>query len=255
MSLEINWSKNITIANYHALSRDAQPRAVPGGGAHVPIPRDIRFRNVHVNAESGYAICDENGCGTFLRVSKFPYENAIQDVTHHLEVREREFAVLDVPAAAGGSRPARRRPRSLEPAARSRSWKAASSRSPAPPSTPPARSTSSITISSGFSLVGGARPDVVRHDPLDPVNLAVDKVRATCWCCRPPGRKARSTRSSPAAPDDEIDRARSRSRRAPHPGAAASLPVNVGTTANSRTSSILDTYELHDAGADVRART
>ncbi|MBV8771595.1 MAG: SMP-30/gluconolactonase/LRE family protein, partial [Deltaproteobacteria bacterium] len=53
--------------------------------------------NVHVNAESGYAICDGNGCGTFLRASKFPYENAIEDVTHHLEVREREFAVLDIP--------------------------------------------------------------------------------------------------------------------------------------------------------------
>ena len=38
--------------------------------------RDIRFRNVHVNAESGYGICDANGCGTFLRASKFPYENA-----------------------------------------------------------------------------------------------------------------------------------------------------------------------------------
>jgi DNA-binding beta-propeller fold protein YncE len=51
-----------------------------------------------VNAESGYDVCDNNGCGTFLRLSKFPYENAIEDVTHHLEVREREFAVLDIPA-------------------------------------------------------------------------------------------------------------------------------------------------------------
>jgi hypothetical protein len=51
-----------------------------------------------VNAESGYDICDTNGCGTFLRVSKFPYENAIEDITHHLEVRECEFAVLDIPA-------------------------------------------------------------------------------------------------------------------------------------------------------------
>ena len=32
-----------------------------------------------------------------MRLSKFPYENAIEDVTHHLEVREREFAVLDIP--------------------------------------------------------------------------------------------------------------------------------------------------------------
>jgi len=52
---------------------------------------------VHVNAESGYGICDANGCGTFLRLSKFPYENAIEDVTHHLQVREREFASLDIP--------------------------------------------------------------------------------------------------------------------------------------------------------------
>jgi len=59
---------------------------------------DIRFRNVHVNAESGVGTCDENGCGTFLRLTKYPFENAIQDITHGLEVREREFAVLDVPA-------------------------------------------------------------------------------------------------------------------------------------------------------------
>ena len=58
---------------------------------------------MHVNAESGYATCDNNGCGTFLRLSKFPYENAIEDVTHHLEVREREFAVLDIPAQSAAA--------------------------------------------------------------------------------------------------------------------------------------------------------
>ncbi|MEJ2111163.1 MAG: glycosyl hydrolase family 28-related protein [Acidobacteriota bacterium] len=45
----------------------------------------------------GVGFCDEDGCHTFLRLSKFPYENSIQDRTHHLEVREREFAVLDIP--------------------------------------------------------------------------------------------------------------------------------------------------------------
>jgi SMP-30/gluconolaconase/LRE-like protein len=59
----------------------------------------IRFRNVHVNAESGLAACDAAGCTTTLRASKFPYENAIVDVTRGVQVREREFAVLDVPAA------------------------------------------------------------------------------------------------------------------------------------------------------------
>src|SRR6185503_16964775 len=61
----------------------------------------IRFRNVHVNAESGLGTSDSQGPATFLRVSKFPYENAIVDVTRRVQVREREFAVLDVPAAPG----------------------------------------------------------------------------------------------------------------------------------------------------------
>ncbi|MBV8895051.1 MAG: SMP-30/gluconolactonase/LRE family protein [Acidobacteriaceae bacterium] len=96
LSLELDWSKNITIANYHGY-RVTRSRAPFPAAVRLYNSTNIHFRNVHVNAESGYAICDENGCGTFLRVSKYPYSNAIQDVTHHLEVREREFAVLDIP--------------------------------------------------------------------------------------------------------------------------------------------------------------
>jgi hypothetical protein len=69
---------------------------------------DIHFRNVHVNAESGFSTCDDNGCGTYLRASKYPYENAIEDLTQHLQVREREFAALDVDAVAGKGKPATR---------------------------------------------------------------------------------------------------------------------------------------------------
>jgi hypothetical protein len=96
LSLEINFSHNITFANYHAY-RVTRSRAPFPTAVRIFNSSDIHFRNVHVNAESGYGICDNNGCGTFLRLSKFPYENAIEDVTHHLEVREREFAVLDIP--------------------------------------------------------------------------------------------------------------------------------------------------------------
>ncbi|MGU3317438.1 SMP-30/gluconolactonase/LRE family protein [Sphingomonas sp. M6A6_1c] len=39
-------------------------------------------------------------CGTFSRASKYPFENAIKDYTRRQEVREREFAKLDVPATA-----------------------------------------------------------------------------------------------------------------------------------------------------------
>ena len=97
LSLEIDFWRNITIANYHGY-RVTRSRAPFPAAVRLYQSSDIHFRNVHVNAESGYGICDENGCGTFLRLSKFPYENAIEDVTHHLEVREREFAVLDIPA-------------------------------------------------------------------------------------------------------------------------------------------------------------
>jgi hypothetical protein len=96
LSLEFDWSKNITVANYHGY-RVTRSRAPFPAAVRLYNSSGIHFRNVHVNAESGYATCDDNGCGTFLRVSKFPYENAIQDMTHHLEVREREFAVLDIP--------------------------------------------------------------------------------------------------------------------------------------------------------------
>jgi hypothetical protein len=97
LSLEIDWSRNITIANYHAY-RVTRSRAPFPTAVRIYNSSGIHFRNVHVNAESGYDVCDNNGCGTFLRLSKFSYENAIEDVTHHLEVREREFAVLDIPA-------------------------------------------------------------------------------------------------------------------------------------------------------------
>lgn len=113
LSLEFDWSKNITVANYHGY-RVTRSRAPFPAAVRLYQSSNIRFRNVHVNAESGYAICDENGCGTFLRVSKFPYENAIQDITHHLEVREREFAVLDVPAEPAKPAASGRQVRRLE---------------------------------------------------------------------------------------------------------------------------------------------
>jgi hypothetical protein len=97
LSLEFDWSHNITVANYHGY-RVTRSRAPYAAAVRLYNSSDIHFRNVLVNAESGYATCDANGCGTFLRVSKYPYENAIEDVTHKLEVRERQFAVFDVPA-------------------------------------------------------------------------------------------------------------------------------------------------------------
>jgi hypothetical protein len=98
VSLEIRNSSDILVANYHGYR---VTRTVKPARAAVELQKvdNIRFRNVHVNAESGLGTRDDEGQPTtFLRASKYPYENAIYDLTSGLEVREREFAVLDVKA-------------------------------------------------------------------------------------------------------------------------------------------------------------
>ena len=97
LSLDIRNSRNILVTNYHGyrVTRTFKPAPMAVRLEHAS---GIRFRNVHVNAESGLGTSDSQGPTTFLRASKFPYENAIVDVTRGRQVREREFAVLDVPA-------------------------------------------------------------------------------------------------------------------------------------------------------------
>lgn len=107
ISTEMRHSRNILFANYHGyrVTRSIKPM---DAAVKLYESGDIRFRNVHVNAESGFASCDAKGCGTYLRASKYPFENAIEDLTRGQEVREREFARLDVPAApaTAAARPA-----------------------------------------------------------------------------------------------------------------------------------------------------
>lgn len=100
VSFDIRNSRNILLANYHAyrVTRGVKPAPM---AVRLENSTDIRFRNVHVNAESGLSANDANGPGTYLRASKFPYENSIVDVTRKLEVREREFAVLNVATTTG----------------------------------------------------------------------------------------------------------------------------------------------------------
>ena len=223
LSLEFDWSSNITVANYHGY-RVTRSRAPFPAAVRLYNSGNIHFRNVHVNAESGYGICDANGCGTFLRVSKFPYENAIEDVTHHLEVREREFAVLDVPAQ---------------------------------PKMPSLADASAMLapgskveqLEDGFFSISGAAVDaagklyfadhhqqrifgwsagegltVERDNPLNPVNLAFDKAgdllvlssdgpEGTVYSFQPGTLSGQITVLEPQA-------------AAPHPGANALLPVN-----------------------------
>lgn len=223
LSLEIDWSKNITVANYHGY-RVTRSRAPFPAAVRLYHSENIHFRNVHVNAESGYAVCDTNGCGTFLRVSKFPYENAIQDMTHHLEVREREFAVLDIPA--NPAKPA-----------------------PGDASTVLAPGSKVVKLEDGFFSISGAAVDaagklyfvdrhqqriygwsaaqglsIERDNPLDPVNLAFDKA-GDLLVLSSDGPEGTVYSFRPGSPEDQITLLAPQPTMQ-HPGAVALLPVN-----------------------------
>jgi sugar lactone lactonase YvrE len=223
ISLEVRNSRNILIANYHAyrVTRSYKPAV---SAVKLYNVSDTHFRNVHVNAESGFATCDANGCGTYARASKYPFENAIQDETHHLDVREREFAVRDVPASPAIPAPAPL-PAVFAPGAQLRK------------------------LEDGFWSIAGAAVDaegrlyfidrrfqriyswstdeglmVVRDQPIDPVNLAVDKsgnllvlsslgAEASVYSLKP-GTRDGSITLIPPTP------------AAQHPGATVLMPVN-----------------------------
>ncbi|MCX8476234.1 MAG: glycosyl hydrolase family 28-related protein [Sphingomonas sp.] len=218
VALEIRDSRNILVANFHGY-RVTRTRKPAPAAVTLYNSRDIRFRNVHVNGESGLATCDENGCATFLRLTKFPYDNAIRDVTHGLDVREREFAVLDVAGAPDPVRPSILAGARLE------------------------------KLADGFHSAGGGavdaegrlyfvdrffrriwrwsddrRLEIVRDAALDPVNLAVDRsgnlMVLSSW-----GRNGTVYSFHPGAPDQEMT-VIPPTPVAARPGARLALPVN-----------------------------
>lgn len=83
LALEINRSKNITVANYHSYRVISSYAPFPYA-VRVSQSAGIRFRNIHVYSNS-----------------KVSFDSAVMDATHHAEVRAREFAWLDVSDAAG----------------------------------------------------------------------------------------------------------------------------------------------------------
>ncbi|MDR6529449.1 hypothetical protein J2800_000164 [Caulobacter rhizosphaerae] len=219
VSLEIRDSHDILLANYHAY-RVTRTRKPAAAAVKVYNSRDIRFRNVAVNGESGFSTCDENGCATFLRLTKYPYENAIQDVTSGLEARERQFAVLDLVAAP----------------------------TPVAPSTFPAGARVERLADGFYSLGGGAvdaagtlyftdrrhqriyswsdarKLSIVRDNTLDPVNLAVDG-SGNLLVLSSDGRDGTVYSFKPGAPDTEVT-VIAATAAADHPAATTVLPVN-----------------------------
>jgi len=217
VSFEIRNSNNILIANYHGyrVTRSYHPAET---AVKLVNASQIRFRNVHINAESGVALCDNIGCGTYLRASKYPFENAIQDKTRKLDVREREFAALDVVGAVS-------------------------------PGTPPAVDPRVKTLETGFWSISGATVgadgalyfiekrfqriyrwttakglEVVRDSSLDATNLAADRSgnllvvsslgpQGAVYSIDPNGPKDQLTMIAPTA-------------AAPRAGGKTLLPVN-----------------------------
>ena len=220
ISTEIRNSRNILFANYHGyrVTRTIKPM---DAAVKLYNSGDIRFRNVHVNAESGFASCDAKGCGTYLRASKFPFENAIKDMTRRQEVREREFARLDVPAAP-----------------------ATAATQPAIPVSPGVEK-----LADGFYSIAGGSIDakgklyfidrqfqrihgwtkaeglsIVADAPLDAVNLAVDR-SGKLLVQSSAGRDGTVYSIDPSRPAEVTVIAPTAA--SPHRGAATLLPVNV----------------------------
>jgi hypothetical protein len=219
ISTEFRNSRNILFANYHGyrVTRSIKPM---DAAVKLYNSSDIRFRNVHVNGESGFASCDDKGCGTYLRASKFPFENAIKDMTSGREVREREFARLDLPAA------------------------------------PPAATSSAVPVSpgveklaDGFYSIAGAAVDakgklyfidrffqrihgwteqeglsIVADAPLDPVNLAIDR-SGKLMVLSSAGHDATVYNIDPAKPNEVRVIAPTPAKQ--HAGAMTALPGNM----------------------------
>lgn len=82
LPVDIRDSSNITFANLHMYRVVSSYQPYPNA-VSVSNSKDIRFRNLH---------CYSN--------SKVSFDNGVYDSTHHIEIRQREFAWLNVSGAA-----------------------------------------------------------------------------------------------------------------------------------------------------------
>jgi sugar lactone lactonase YvrE len=223
-SLEISRSKNITIANYHGYRVTRSYHPVPYA-VRIYDSSDIRFRNVHVDSNSSAAQCDESGCRQLARSSKLAFETCIVDETRRAEVRDREFAWLDVSGPPAPSKP----------------------RGPSPVLQPGA---AVEKLTGGFYNASGGAVDasgqlyfvdahwhriyrwspesktlaIVRDNPLDPVNLAFDKA-GNLMVVSSGGKGMTVYAFRPDGPDDQVA-VLEPEPAAERQGMTATLPVN-----------------------------
>ena len=88
LPIEIDSSRDITFANFHSYRVISSYQPFPWA-VKVSNSRDIHFRNFH---------CDSN--------SKVSFDDSVYDQTHGTEIRQHEFAVLDISGDTAHPRPA-----------------------------------------------------------------------------------------------------------------------------------------------------
>ena len=233
------------------LSRDAQPRAGPGGGAHHQLRRTSASATCTSRRRAATASATTNGCGTVPARQQVP-------------LRERDPG-RDPPSARCASansrcstsrrRPRRqRRPRaSVVAHGAVEKLEAASTRSPARRSD--AAGTLYFVDHHQQRIFSWSRRDgltVVRHDAARSGEPRGRPVRQPAGAVvRRAGRHGLLA-SSPGAPATRSRCSQPQPRRR-HPGAAAVLPVNVWDNGEFDNQLDLEHLRVHDARADVRA--
>lgn len=233
VSLEIRNSRNILFANYHGyrVTRSIKPALA---AIKLSQSSNIDFRNVHVNGESGFASCDEQGCGTYLRASKYPFENAIEDVTAKAFVREREFAALHL-----GERPVIGAPGDIKVEKLEEGFFSIAG------ATVDAKGKLYFVDRKFNRIYSWAKGDglmVVRDAPLDAVNLAIDASGAL-FVQSSFGPQSSVYSFRPEAPAAELTLIAATKVRA-RPGARTVLPVNFWNNGEFRDQLNVDTYEF-----------
>lgn len=224
-ALEISYSKNLIIANFHGYRVVRSYRPFPYA-IKVTDSTGIRFRNIHVDNNSSLMMCTEKeGCRQYVRQGKVSYGTAIWDATFHTEVRDREFAYLD--------------------------WTTARPTPPAGyPATVVAPGAKVEKLAGGFYNSAGGTVDaqgrlyfvdahwhriyryspdtrelrIVRESPLDPVNLAIDKA-GNVIVASSGGSGMAVYAFKPDGPEDEVTVLAAQPAQE-RPGALAVLPVN-----------------------------
>lgn len=241
VAFEITDSKNITIANYRAYrvtrSYNPFPAAIRVYGSS-----GIRIRNVQVNAEHGYGICDANGCGTKLRAGKFAFDNALQDVTTGRVVRERLFAVLDVNPALPAAKAADERP---VPVLKAAVEKLADDFHSIAGAAVDAAGTLYFVDRHQQRIFSWSRPaglKIVRDAPLDAVNLGVDR-SGNVMVLSMAGRAGTVYTFAPGGPRDALTVLEPKDRPAGGETTTFLLPSTVWADGQFRSHLDLGTYE------------